>query len=241
MTQTEDTIADTKPDFDGFPLGTVLLSGIVGSTAYGLSGPGSDVDRLGMFAAPTLSLLGLHTPRDSHVTSAPDVTFHEAAKLARLALGGNPTASELLWLPDDLYELRTPLGDEAIALRTSLLSAPRVHDAYLGYAAQQFCKLLSRDPTWTHRKIAKHARHLMRLVDQGHELYTTGQVTIRLTDPERYRAFGERVAADPDAARPFMADAEERFATARPVLPAEPDTAAAEDWVLRVRKAFWEG
>ena len=240
MTQTEDAVGDTAPDFASFKPGTVLLSGIVGSTAYGLAGPGSDVDRLGMFAAPTLSLLGLHTPRDSHVTTSPDVTFHEAAKLIRLALGGNPTASELLWLPDDLYELRTPLGDEAIGLRAALLSAPRVHDAYLGYATQQFRKLLSRDPTWTHRKIAKHARHLMRLVNQGHELYTTGHVTIRLPDPDRYHAFGERVAADPEAARPFMADAEERFATARSALPAEPDAAAAEDWVLRVRRAFWE-
>ncbi|MEY9926718.1 putative nucleotidyltransferase [Catenulispora sp. GP43] len=229
------------PVDDDFQHGTVLLSGIVGSTAYGLAGPDSDVDRLGMFAAPTLSLLGLHTPRDSHVTTSPDVTFHEAAKLARLALGGNPTASELLWLPDDLYERRTPLGDEAISLRTAFLSAPRVHDAYLGYATQQFRKLLSRDPSWTHRKIAKHARHLMRLVNQGHELYTTGHVTIRLPDPERYHAFGESVAADPDAARPFMADAEERFATARTVLPREPESAAAEDWLLRVRKAFWEG
>ncbi|WP_194924488.1 nucleotidyltransferase domain-containing protein [Catenulispora pinisilvae] len=235
------TNTDTKPDFDAFEPGTVLLSGIIGSTAYGLSGPGSDVDRLGMFAAPTLSLLGLQTPRESHVTAKPDVTFHEAAKLARLALGGNPTASELLWLPDELYERRTPLGDEAIALRTAFLSAPRVHDAYLGYATQQFRKLLSRDPSFTHRKIAKHARHLMRLVDQGHELYTTGHVTVRLADPERCRAFGERVAADPEAVRPFMAAAEERFASARSVLPAEPDTAAAQDWVLRVRKAFWVG
>ncbi|MEY9908031.1 hypothetical protein ABIA35_004264 [Catenulispora sp. MAP12-49] len=242
MTHAEDTVADdVRPDFDAFEPGTVLLSGIVGSTAYGLSGPDSDVDRLGMFAAPTLSLLGLHTPRDSHVTTHPDVTFHEAAKLARLVLGGNPTASELLWLPDDLYERRTPLGDEAIGLRTAFLSAPRVHDAYLGYATQQFRKLLSRDPTWTHHKIAKHARHLMRLVNQGHELYTTGHLTIRLPDPERYHAFGESVAADPDAARPFMADAEERFATARSVLPREPASAAAEDWLVRVRKAFWAG
>jgi len=239
MTQAAtDAMTDAE---DVFQHGTVLLSGIVGSTAYGLAGPDSDVDRLGMYAAPTLSLLGLHTARDSHVTSSPDVTFHEAAKLARLVLGGNPTASELLWLPDDLYELRTPLGDEAIGLRTAFLSARRVHDAYLGYATQQFRKLLSRDPTWTHRKIAKHARHLMRLVDQGHELYTTGNVTIRLRDPERYHAFGEQVAADPETARPFMAAAEERFATARSVLPTEPDSAAAEDWLLRVRKAFWEG
>jgi uncharacterized protein len=233
------TDTDTAPDFATFEPGTVLLSGVVGSTAYGLSGPGSDVDRLGMFAAPTLSLLGLHTARDSRVTTAPDVTFHEVAKLARLALAGNPTASELLWLPDDLYELRTPLGDEAIALRTAFLSAPRVHDAYLGYATQQFRKLLSRDPTWTLRKIAKHARHLMRLVHQGHELYTTGQMSIRLAEPERYHAFGERVAADPEVARPFMAEAEERFAAARSVLPDVADERAVEDWLLRVRRAFW--
>ena len=220
-------------------LGTVLLSGVVGSTAYGLSGPDSDVDRLGMFALPTMSLLGLHTPRESQVTTQPDVTLHEAAKLARLALGGNPTASELLWLPDDLYEVRTPLGDEAIGLRTAFLSAGRVHDAYLGYATQQFRKLLSRDPSWSHRKIAKHARHLMRLVEQGYELYTTGHVTVRLADPERFLAFGEQVAADPEAARPFMAGAEERFATARTALPGEPDEKAVEDWLLRVRREFW--
>ena len=234
-------VLDTEPDFDSFDLGTVLLSGVVGSTAYGLSGPGSDVDRLGMFAAPTLSLVGLRAPRESHVSTAPDVTFHEVAKLARLVLGGNPTASELLWLPDDLYEVRTPLGDEAIALRTAFLSAQRVRGAYLGYASQQFRKLLSRDPAATNPKIAKHARHLMRLVDQGHELYTTGHLTIRLADPERYHAFGERVGDDPEVARAFMAEAEDRFKLARTVLPSEPDQRAVEDWLLRVRRAFWEG
>ena len=105
--------------------GTVLLSGIVGSTAHGLAGPGSDVDRLGLYATPTLALLGLKTPKESHVQTDPDVTFHEAGKAARLILDGNPTASELLWLPDDLYEVRTPLGDEAIAIRTAFLREPR--------------------------------------------------------------------------------------------------------------------
>jgi hypothetical protein len=48
------------------------------------------------------------------------------------------------------------------------------------------------------------------------------------------------VAADPQAAAPYMAEAENRFATARSVLPDEPDYAAAEDWLLRVRRAFWD-
>lgn len=230
--------------------GTVLLAGIVGSTAYGLAGPHSDVDRLGMYAAPTVDLLRLATPRLSHVTTTPDVTFHEAGKAARLILEGNPTASELLWLPDDLYEKRTPLGEEMIALRTSFLAERKVRNAYLGYADQQFRKLMSREPAAegadgtgsaaVSAKTAKHARHLMRLVNQGYELYTTGHVTVRLPDPERYLAFGEAVAADPEAARAFMAEAEARFDGAKTVLPEEPDTKAVEDWLLRVRKAFWQ-
>jgi len=80
----------------------------------------------------------------------------------------------------------------------------------------------------------------MRLVDQGFELYTTGHVVIRLANPERYRAFGERVAADPQAAVPFMAQAQTRFDDARTALPDKPDTATVEDWPQRVRQAFWE-
>jgi predicted nucleotidyltransferase len=224
--------------------GTVLLSGIVGSTAYGLAGPGSDVDRLGMFATPTRALLGLRTPAESHVTTKPDTTFHEAGKAARLILAGNPTATELLWLPEDLYETRTPLGDEAIAIRTAFLSAKRTRDAYMGYATQQFKKLLARGDgafsSEARSRTAKHARHLMRLVDQGFELYTTGNVVIRLADPEQYRAFGDRVAAEPQEAVPFMAEAEARFRGAHAALPDEPDTAAVEAWLLRVRRAFWE-
>lgn len=173
---------------DGY--GMVLLSGVVGSTAYGLAGPGSDIDRLGMFATPTTELLGLRTPPESHVMVKPDVTFHEAGKAARLVLAGNPTASELLWLPDDLYETRTALGEEMIALRSAFLSAKKVHDAYLGYATQQFRKLIARgDEAGSHvgrGRTAKHARHLMRLVDQGLELYASGMLTIRLAEPGRY-------------------------------------------------------
>ena len=88
----------------------VLLSGIVGSTAYGLATEDSDVDRLGVFAAPTERLVGLHPPQPSVVSSKPDATFHEAGKFAALALKVNPTITELMWLPDDLYETRTGLG-----------------------------------------------------------------------------------------------------------------------------------
>jgi len=215
----------------------ILLSGVVGSTAYGLAREGSDVDRLGMFAAPTETLLGLHTPKESHVSTAPDRTLHEAAKWCRLALGGNPTVMELVWLPDELYEVRTPLGDELIGIRGSFLSAPRVRDAYLGYATQQFRKLESRDGD---HRTAKHARHLKRLCHQGLELYTTGRLTVRVEDPEEYHRFGEAVAADPASARSLLGHYETAFTETRSALPDRPDEARAEAWLRRVRARFYD-
>ncbi|MFD7433745.1 DNA polymerase beta superfamily protein [Streptomyces sp. NPDC059861] len=218
----------------------ILLSGVVGSTAYGLAREDSDVDRLGMFAAPTEALHGLHGPKESHVTTAPDRTLHEAAKWCRLALGGNPTVMELVWLPEELYEVRTPLGDELIGIRSTLLGARRVRDAYLGYATQQFRKLRSRtDAPDTRRRTAKHARHLKRLCTQGYELYATGRLTIRVEDPESYHAFGEQAAADPSAALPLLRHFEAAFDATRGALPEQPDERAAEDWLRRVRRHFY--
>src|ERR1041384_2115952 len=111
----------------------VLLAGIVGSTAYGLAHAGSDVDRLGLYAAPATAFHGLYLPIDKRATVVrhePDETLHEARKYCLLAMSGNPTASELMWLPVDLYEVRTPLGDELIAIRRAFLSAARVRDSY---------------------------------------------------------------------------------------------------------------
>ena len=220
----------------------LLLAGIVGSTAYGLAGPASDIDRLGVFAAPTVALHGLTPPAESVVSAKPDATYHEARKYCLLALGGNPTASELMWLPAPLYETTTPLGEELIAIRRCFLSAPRTRDAYLGYATQQFRKLESRaDGSFsseTRHRPAKHARHLLRLCWQGLHAYTTGEIRIRLDEPQRFLDFGERVAAgDIDAARRMLADYEERFATTPTVLPDEPDAATVESWLIRVRAA----
>ncbi|MFE5212493.1 DNA polymerase beta superfamily protein [Streptomyces sp. NPDC056600] len=221
----------------------VLLSGIVGSTAYGLAHAGSDVDRLGVYAVPTVDLHGLRRPKESHVTTAPDRTLHEAAKWCRLALSANPTAMELVWLPEELYEVRTPLGDELVAIRGSFLSAGRVRDAYLGYAVQQFRRLERRgDGSFSadlRKRTAKHARHLKRLCAQGLELYTTGSLTLRVDDPQEFHDFGARVAADPSAAEPLLRHYKSVFAEARSVLPEAPDEGPVEAWLHRVRAHFY--
>lgn len=221
----------------------LLLQGVVGSVAYGLSGPDSDVDRAGIFAWPTAALFGLTAPAESLVTHVPeDRTLHEAAKACRLILGGNPTASEILWL--EKYEQISPLGLELIHIRGAFLCAAKVKGAYLGYADQQFKKLLARgDGSFNSdipaRRAAKHARHLMRLVEQGYQLYTTGALNIRVEDPARCIDFGLAAAADPHSATPYMAEAEARFAAARTVLPAAPRIEIVEDWLRRVRDHYY--
>lgn len=222
----------------------ILLSGIVGSTAYGLVHEGSDVDRLGMYAVDTAELHGLHRITESYNSpTKPDITLHEAGKWCRLALGGNPTVMELAWLPDDLYEVRTPLGDDLIAIRQSFLSAPRVRDAYLGYATQQFRKLESRGGTFGPdlvKRTAKHARHMYRLLMQGFELWTGGTLTLRVDNPSDVMDFGQEVAdGDLRLAKEILAEYVERFDDTPTVLPHYPDEKTVEEWLRRVRREFF--
>ena len=220
----------------------VLLSGVVGSHAYGLATQDSDVDRLGVFAAPTEEILGLHPPADSLVHVKPDITYHEARKYVGLALKCNPTVTELLWLED--YEVTSELGWELTGIRESFLSASYVRNAYLGYATQQFRRLENRgDGSFssdTRLRTAKHARHLLRLLDQGLQLYRDGCLTVKVDDPDLYHDFGRAVAAGYlDMARERLGHAEAMFDEARTPLPEHPDEKQAEDWLLKVRRLYW--
>lgn len=224
----------------------ILLSGIVGSRAYGLATEDSDTDRLGMFAYPTQELLGIHSPADSIVRTSPDVTFHEARKFISLALRCNPTITELLWLPDEFYETRTPLGDRLISIRQSLLSAPLVRDAYLGYATQQFRRLENRSKEGDHsfssdtrKRTAKHARHLLRLLVQGTDLYLDGEFSVRLDHPEMYRRFGDKVAGGDVELAKGEIDSAKRWMNDGSALPDKPDFARVQEWLLEVRREFW--
>jgi predicted nucleotidyltransferase len=195
------------------------------------------VDRQGIFAMPTEKLLGLRCPPLTIDGHNPDLTYHEAGKYASLALKANPTVTELLWLPDDLYEIRTDLGDQLIAIREGFLSRKLVRSAYLGYASAQLRKLEARED---HPRTSKHARHLLRLLFQGLEIYETGKLTVKLANPEHFREFGEVVAAgDFEVARRELASAEHLFATIESPLPESPYEQFAEAWLQDVRREFY--
>jgi hypothetical protein len=220
-----------------------LLVGTVGSTAYGLNTDTSDIDTLAVFARPTADLHGLTIPDESIVSHNPDRTAHEVRKFCHLARSVNPTITELMWLPDRLYQVRHPLGNELIGIRRRFLSARRVRAAYLGYATQQFRRLEARgDGSFsadTRKRTAKHARHLMRLCAQGLGLYAGGRLDVVVTDPEKFHTFGERVAAgDIPAARSLINAYEEAFDSHSSPLPDAPDLDAIDAYLRRVRLWF---
>jgi predicted nucleotidyltransferase len=225
----------------------VLLKGVVGSTAYGLNHENSDVDHLGVFAAPTRQILGLGEVKESVVTKDPDTTLHEAKKFCELCLNGNPSVSEVLWL--NSYEQITDLGSDLVNIRRYSLSAPKVRNAYLGYATSQFKRLRDRgDGSFsadTRKRTEKHARHLVRLVEQGYYLYITGELVVDLRSnaseitPEKVFELGRSIAADPVRGEKYMRTAEARFDAATTPLPLKPDREAVQDWLLQVRGQNW--
>lgn len=217
----------------------VLLAGVVGSQAYGLATPESDTDRLGIFAVPTELLFGLSLPEPSRVFKEPDVTYHEAARACRLLSTCNPTVTELLWLPE--HEVKTDLGQELVDIRTSFLWKQKVRNAYLGYAEAQFDRMYRRpDKTFSsdlRKRTAKHARHLLRLLHQGFDLYRTGQLVVKLEDPQMYHDFGDNVAEEPDRAKVQLDLYRRQFDEAQSPLPDGPDLVMIEEWLVKVRRA----
>lgn len=221
----------------------IILQGIVGSRAYNLATPDSDEDRLGIYVEPATAFHGLHLPIDkaaSKVTTDPDIQLHEARKYAQLALRCNPTILELLWL--ERHEDVQTAGAHLLGIRSSFLSARRVREAYLGYASDQFRRLLNKGKfaSKMRKREEKHARHLLRLLHQGFMLYSLGALPIWLENPEKFHEFGEAVGKDPDVAAQAMAKYEDLFNTTVSPLPLHPDYDEVEEWLLFCRRWYPE-
>lgn len=223
-------------------MSAILLEGVVGSHAYGLATPQSDVDTLAVHAADTQQFFNLtNKPEETIVIHQPDYTSHEAEKFLRLARQCNPTAVEILWL--EKYDIINEWGQKLVALRDNFFTRSRVRDAYLGYADQQLRRMDRRqpddtDPELYRQRCTKHARHCARLLIQAHTLNATGVLLVKLVDPETARLLGDQ-AANGDL-RPLL----ELFALVKAgfdegsALPEKQDIQPIEGWLHEVRYAF---
>lgn len=173
--------------------GHVILKGICGSRAYGMATEASDVDLKGIYVASTVDLTLLDPPPDTYIHTNPDLEFHEVGKFVRLALKCNPTVTEQLWL--NSYEILSEYGEWLVDIRQSFLSRKQVAGAFGGYAMDQVKRLQRRDDgsfsSDTKKRTSKHARHIFRLLLQGKQLLQTGELQVRVDDPQRLFELGE--------------------------------------------------
>ena len=178
--------------------GTILRA-TVGSTVHGLHHGGQDDrDEMAVFVEPPEYLLGLARARGikgglygfehyvertqpEGVRSGPgdlDLVAYSLRKYMRLALKGHPTILLLLFVPDELIDTKTILGDELRSLAPAILSR-RAGRGYLGYLHGQKERLLGvrgqkrvnrPELVEAHGYDTKYAMHAARLGYQGLEL-----------------------------------------------------------------------
>jgi predicted nucleotidyltransferase len=208
---------------------------VVGSRAYGLDGPDSDVDRRGVFVAPTPLFWGLDRP-PTHVDGPEAEQFSwEVGRCCELALAANPTVLECLWSP--LVERIEPVGEELLAIRGAFLSA-RLAETYGGYARDQLTRLdaarrRAGEVRW------KQAMHMLRLLMAGAHVLRTGEILVDVS-AHRDRLLAVRAGEVPWAAvQKWAAElrADLGAAAKRTALPAEPDRATVEAFLIRTRRA----
>ncbi len=122
----------------------VILSGVVGSRAYGTFTVDSDTDVKGIAVPPIENVLGMRGWEGVHGSTAAnntrsgpgdvDTVIYELRKWAHLAAKGNPNILELLWLPE--YQVRLNAGQWLIDNRQLFVSKDAGR-ACLGYMRSQ--------------------------------------------------------------------------------------------------------
>lgn len=225
---------------DDNPPGTVILTGVVGSRAYGWATPESDTDRHGVFVMHPSWFLGVYPPHTSEFAFRrnPNWTDHEIGHFCRLALKCNPSALELLFL--GRFEYLTDFGSDLVEMREAFLSSGAVKDTYLSYARQQIRrarKLPAGAPEEMRARARKSARHAKRLLDQGLSLYRTGSLLVEAGRRQEYYDFGGEAAKDPSLLAAELTAAERGF-EGRSVLPEEPKVFLVGHWLRDMRVAM---
>lgn len=227
---------------DVYPLDLdIILAGTVGSVAYGLNTKNSDTDIKGIYLLPTSKILeiGFNQDKTTKDHTDPDWSYVEVGKFMKLAMSGNPTVTELLYL--DEYTHITPIGQMLIDNRDAFLSTKAVMNAYRGYAFAQAKKLNNRTDqgmdgydSGLKNRFAKHTRHMWRLLEQCEQLLTTGTLTVRLTHEQREECFALGEKSSSEVVDYFM-KRDTELSSIKSVLPDKPDVKRLNELLYRIR------
>ena len=246
---------------------TTILRAPVGSTIHGLHLAGTDDrDEMGVCIEDIEGVVGFSefeqfiyrsAAEREHRHDAPsqpgdlDLTIYSLRKFCRLALHGNPTILNLLFVPPETCSVYTSLGgtlQEMVPLFVSRQAGKR----YLGYLEAQRQRLLGeRGQKKTNRPElearfgydTKYAMHMLRLGFQGVELLTTGGLTLPMKEPEREFLMGVRrgtVTLQECLTKCGELERELKDLVTAADLPEQGDAARVEVWMVRVYFEMWK-
>lgn len=117
----------------------VIFNAIVGSNAYGLNVPTSDVDHRGIYVNSRRELLSLHKLPDEVKDPERDRLFYGLRKFFELAKDCNPNIIEYLFLPERCHLILTPAMELILQNRHLFVSKKSKH-TFSGYAFAQVKK-----------------------------------------------------------------------------------------------------
>jgi predicted nucleotidyltransferase len=165
----------------------VIYQVIYGSHAYGTNTEESDTDIRGIYLPSIDECLSLKELNDYHKESdLEDTLIYPIQKFFRLAIKCNPSVLEWLFVPDELVMITTKAG-EAIRSQKKQFLTQEIYPRFKGYAYAEFSSLTKlTGPTGEKRKkqilkygySPKNAMNCIRLMQQGIEMLTTGNLIL---------------------------------------------------------------
>lgn len=166
-----------------------ILKVLVGSRAHGLNTIDSDYDWRAVFITPTSELLRLGERPDetSFILGKEDNAAFEIGKFLLMATKCNPTILEMFkaepshdFKDDYDEELFSKYGKELQDLFPYIWDPKLVKDAFVGYGINQRKKFLDDKDI----RPAKYACAYLRTLIIAHQLLTTGDFTLKVTDTQ---------------------------------------------------------
>ena len=119
----------------------IIFEAISGSHAYGLATEDSDIDKRGIFIAPTEYNISCYKKVEQVEVPNEDTVYYELRKFLKLAGECNPNIIELLFMPDDCVKLCSPAMHKILANRHLFLSKKARH-TFAGYAYAQLKRII---------------------------------------------------------------------------------------------------
>ena len=116
----------------------IIFEGIVGSMAYGIATPASDVDIKGVFIQPLDDILNFGYV-DQVNDEKNDKTYYELKRFLHLIQQNNPNILELLNLPEDCVLVKDPIFDMVLEHKEKFISKMCKY-SFGGYAVEQIKK-----------------------------------------------------------------------------------------------------